>query len=101
MATQNNYIDRFILLLVFMLMIFGTMVIFSASSMFASQKLGGSNALLNKHLNFIWMGLVVMFFSMKINYKFGNLRFLLSRKEYEGFQIDFHVPSEHAISINL
>ncbi|MSP64208.1 MAG: cell division protein FtsW [Ignavibacteria bacterium] len=70
MATQNNYIDRFILLLVFMLMIFGTMVIFSASSMFASQKLGGSNALLNKHLKFILMGLVVMFFTMKINYKF-------------------------------
>lgn len=38
---------------------------------------------------------------IKIKYKFGNLRFLLSRKEYEGFEIDFHVPSEHAISIKF
>ncbi|MDA0986116.1 MAG: putative peptidoglycan glycosyltransferase FtsW [Bacteroidetes bacterium] len=69
MATKNNYIDRLILLTVFALIFFGTLVIFSASSMFASQKLGSTNALLNKHLNFIWIGLIVLFISMKLNYK--------------------------------
>lgn len=69
MASEKNHIDRITLFVVLILMVASTVVVYSASSTWAMQKMQSSSGLVNKHITKIMIGLVVMFFAMNIDYK--------------------------------
>jgi cell division protein FtsW len=69
MASSKNHIDRGILLVVLFLMVAGTIVVYSASSTWAMQKMQSASGLVNKHIIKILIGLVAMFFAINIDYK--------------------------------
>ena len=69
MATEKNHIDRITLFVVLMLMVASTVVVYSASSTWAMQKMQSASGLVNKHITKILVGLVVMFFAINFDYK--------------------------------
>ena len=69
MASEKNHIDRITLFVVLILMVVSTVVVYSASSTWAMQKMQSASGLVNKHITKILIGLVVMFFAMNIDYK--------------------------------
>ena len=69
MASQRNHIDRVILFVVLLLMVVSTFVVYSASSTWAMQKMQSSSGLVNKHIMKLFIGLVVMFVAVNIDYK--------------------------------
>ncbi len=69
MVSHRNHIDRIILFVVLILMVVSTFVVYSASSTWAMQKMQSSSGLVNKHIVKIFIGLVVMFFAINIDYK--------------------------------
>ncbi|KAB2923826.1 MAG: cell division protein FtsW [Bacteroidetes bacterium] len=69
MAADRNHIDRITLFAVLILMVAGTVVVYSASSTWAMQKMQSASGLVNKHITKVMIGLVVMFFAMNIDYK--------------------------------
>jgi len=68
-ASEKNHIDRITLFVVLILMVVSTVVVYSASSTWAMQKMQSASGLVNKHIAKIMIGLVVMFFAMNIDYK--------------------------------
>lgn len=69
MAEEKNHIDRIILFVVLTLMVASTVVVYSASSTWAMQKMQSASGLVNKHITKILIGLVVMFFAINVDYK--------------------------------
>lgn len=69
MAAEKNHIDRITLFVVLILMVASTVVVYSASSTWAMQKMQSASGLVNKHITKILVGLVVMFFAINIDYK--------------------------------
>ncbi len=69
MASEKNHIDRITLFVVLILMVASTVVVYSASSTWAMQKMQDSSGLVNKHIAKILVGLVVMFFAINMDYK--------------------------------
>jgi cell division protein FtsW len=69
MASEKNHIDRITLFVVLILMVASTVVVYSASSTWAMQKMQDSSGLVNKHIAKILAGLVVMFFAINMDYK--------------------------------
>jgi len=69
MATEKNHIDRITLFVVLILMVVSTVVVYSASSTWALQKMQSASGLVNKHITKILIGLVVMFFAINVDYK--------------------------------
>ncbi|MBI2429574.1 MAG: cell division protein FtsW [Ignavibacteriales bacterium] len=69
MAAEKNHIDRITLFVVLILMVTSTVVVYSASSTWALQKMQSASGLVNKHITKILIGLVVMFFAINIDYK--------------------------------
>ncbi len=69
MASEKNHIDRITLFVVLILMVASTVVVYSASSTWATQKMQSASALVNKHIAKILIGLVVMFFAINMDYK--------------------------------
>lgn len=69
MASEKNHIDRITLFVVLILMVSSTVVVYSASSTWAMQKMQDSSGLVNKHIAKILAGLVVMFFAINMDYK--------------------------------
>ncbi len=69
MAAEKNHIDRIALFVVLILMVASTVVVYSASSTWALQKMQSASGLVNKHITKILIGLVVMFFAINIDYK--------------------------------
>ncbi|MEW6060332.1 MAG: putative peptidoglycan glycosyltransferase FtsW [Bacteroidota bacterium] len=69
MASEKNHIDRITLFVVLILMVASTVVVYSASSTWAMQKMQSASGLVNKHITKILIGLVVMFFAINIDYK--------------------------------
>lgn len=69
MAKEKNHIDRITLFVVLILMVASTVVVYSASSTWAMQKMQSASGLVNKHITKILIGLVVMFFAINIDYK--------------------------------
>ena len=69
MASEKNHIDRITLFVVLILMVASTVVVYSASSTWAMQKMQSSSGLVNKHITKILVGLVVMFFAINMDYK--------------------------------
>ncbi len=69
MATQRNHIDRVILLVVLALMVLSIILVYSASSTWAMQKMQSASGLVNKHIVKVLIGMVAMFIGMNIDYK--------------------------------
>lgn len=69
MASDRNHIDRITLFVVLVLMVASTVVVYSASSTWAMQKMQSASGLVNKHIAKILIGLVVMFFAINMDYK--------------------------------
>ncbi len=69
MATEKNHIDRITLFVVLILMVASTVVVYSASSTWALQRMQSASGLVNKHIAKILIGLVVMFFAINMDYK--------------------------------
>lgn len=69
MASEKNHIDRITLFVVLILMVASTVVVYSASSTWAMQKMQSASGLVNKHIAKIMIGLVVMFFAINMDYK--------------------------------
>jgi len=69
MALEKNHIDRITLFVVLILMVASTVVVYSASSTWAMQKMQSASGLVNKHITKILIGLVVMFVAINIDYK--------------------------------
>ena len=69
MASEKNHIDRITLFVVLILMVSSTVVVYSASSTWAMQKMQDSSGLVNKHIAKILAGLVVMFLAINMDYK--------------------------------
>jgi len=69
MASERNHIDRITLFVVLVLMVASTVVVYSASSTWAMQKMQSASGLVNKHITKILIGLVVMFFAINMDYK--------------------------------
>ncbi len=69
MASEKNHIDRITLFVVLILMVASTVVVYSASSSWAMQKMHSSAGLVNKHIAKILVGLVAMFFGINMDYK--------------------------------
>lgn len=69
MASEKNHIDRITLFVVLILMVASTVIVYSASSTWATQKMQSASALVNKHIAKILVGLVVMFFAINLDYK--------------------------------
>lgn len=69
MATEKNHIDRITLFVVLILMVTSTVVVYSASSTWALQRMQSASGLVNKHIAKILIGLVVMFFAINMDYK--------------------------------
>ncbi len=69
MASEKNHIDRITLFVVLILMVASTVVVYSASSTWAMQKMHSSAGLVNKHIAKILVGLVAMFFGINMDYK--------------------------------
>lgn len=69
MAAEKNHIDRITLFVVLILMVASTVVVYSASSTWALQKMQSASGLVNKHITKILIGLAVMFFAINIDYK--------------------------------
>ncbi len=69
MASDKNHIDRATLFVVLILMVASTVVVYSASSTWAMQKMQSASGLVNKHIAKILIGLVAMFFAINMDYK--------------------------------
>ncbi|MDE3057921.1 MAG: putative lipid II flippase FtsW [Bacteroidota bacterium] len=68
MTQKNNHIDRIILFVVLFLMVASTVVVYSASSMWALQKYGASSHLVDRHIIKVLVGIAAMFLAMRIDY---------------------------------
>lgn len=66
---EKNHIDRITLFVVLILMVASTVVVYSASSTWAMQKMQSASGLVNKHITKILIGLVVMFVAINLDYK--------------------------------
>ncbi len=63
-------LDRPMLLIILLLISFGSLMVFSASYAYAYSRYGDSAFYIKKQLFFVFMGLVIMLFASHINYKF-------------------------------
>jgi len=61
--------DKYILIVVGLLLIFGILMVYSASNAFSREQLGDSLHYLKRHLIYCGIGLVLMFGAMWIDYK--------------------------------
>ncbi len=66
--SQRNHIDRLVLFVVLLLMVASIVVVYSASSTWAFQKLGSASGLVNKHIAKVLIGIVAIFIGMNIDY---------------------------------
>ncbi|MGE5314716.1 MAG: FtsW/RodA/SpoVE family cell cycle protein [Acidobacteriota bacterium] len=68
MASKRNHMDRWTFLVVVILMGVSTFIVYSASSAWALQNLKSESGLVNKHIVKVFIGLIVMFIGISIDY---------------------------------
>ncbi|HLP14657.1 MAG TPA: putative peptidoglycan glycosyltransferase FtsW [Bacteroidota bacterium] len=68
MAKQRNHMDRWTFIVVVVLMGVSTFIVYSASSAWALQNLKSESGLVNKHIVKVFIGLVVMFIGIGVDY---------------------------------
>lgn len=79
---KRNNLDFWLLLIVFILLGFGSVMIYSTSAIYAEEQYGDSFFFLKKHLAWISIGLAGMFLAWRIDYhvlrKYSKILFFIS-----------------------
>lgn len=79
---KRSNIDIWLLLILFLLLGFGTVMIYSTSAIYAEEKYGDSMFFLKRHLSWICIGLIGMFATWRLDYhvlrKYSKILFFAS-----------------------